>query len=164
MPAAVESPRNDSSTQHSPEKLYTLQILSYSRGRHPVHNRIMPYHWTFLLTNPTPSSTGTIYQLKGMPGAFHYDGPEPSEAITELGAKVEEIDVGEVPADRVEEFERIVSEERIEKREYGGWNCQDWTLGVLGRLNGAGFVFGYITPDGVKGWLKEEGLLCLPSY
>lgn len=90
-----------------------------------------------------------------MPGAFHYDGPETSDSMAESGYKVEEIEVGEVPARRVEEFEKIVREEGIEKREYG-WNCQSWTLGVLGRAKGKGFVEWWVTEDGVRCWLKEE--------
>ena len=88
------------------KKKLTLQIKSYDRGRHPVHIDLRPYHSTLLINNGPSSPTGTVYQLKGMPGGFHYDGPEPNEDITVSGSKLEDIDMGEVLASRLIEFEK----------------------------------------------------------
>ena len=149
------SPEGGLPRSHSLGKTYTIQIVSYDRGHHPVTNAVQPYHWAILINNGATSLNGTIYQLKGMPGAFHYDGPESNEDMIRSNTRIEEIEIGELPAGRLAEFERIAKDEAISKQEYG-WNCQNWTNSVLERLKASGFGHTYITADSVKSWLKEK--------
>jgi len=155
MPATIESPLDGSPTPYPPKKTLILKIISSDRGRYPVYNELMSYHWTLPLNNGRSSSIGTVYQLKGMPGGFHYDGPEPNEDVTVSGYQPKESDAGEVPANKFLGFERIVADEFISKQEYG-WDCQSWRASVLEKHKGAGFVHDCITPGSVKAWLKEK--------
>ena len=137
---------------------YTLQLLTYSRGLHPIDNTVLPYHWALLLLPEPLSATGTVYQLRGMPGGFHYDGPEPNSDVTKVmdpHAKPKVvIEIGEVPFDKLGEFESIMGSEDVSKKEYG-WNCQDWTVAVLEKVEGRGWLHESLTVEGIKAWLRE---------
>lgn len=57
---------------------HTLSIVTYSRGVYPLTGLVKPRHWAYFFeidfnrTDPV----GVIFQLRGMPGGFHYPGPE----------------------------------------------------------------------------------------
>ena len=141
-----------------PEKRFSIQIASYGRGRHPVNNHVMPYHWALFLSDGPSHTDHIIYQLKGMPGAFHYDGPEKFDHLSSgLGLKLEEVDVGEVPVQKAKSFEKIIEAVHISKQEFD-WNCQNWTLDALERLKDSGYLYDYITTEGIKAWLKEKNV------
>lgn len=77
---------------------------------------------------------GIAHQLRGMPGAFYYMGPE-------------EVDLAK---------SRSLKEELLNTVESSGWNCQDWALEGLEKLRADGFIYDGYTRETVKAWLKEK--------
>ncbi|KAK6349117.1 hypothetical protein TWF730_009874 [Orbilia blumenaviensis] len=179
---------------------YSLYIITYDRGTHWETGRVKAYHWTFLIE--LSSSTGLKHQLRGMPGAYYYSGPEAIDPRNEEpgrsviinhknskgnggdddeeeeeeevpvvnGADGEEaatqiviakLEIGSVDESRLGDFEKACREAYVEKEEVeggeGGWNCQNWCIGVLEGLKekdmGKDVWYG---KDELKGWLKEK--------
>ncbi|KAH8749018.1 hypothetical protein F5883DRAFT_436167, partial [Diaporthe sp. PMI_573] len=61
---------------------YSLYIVTYTRGTYTAGKRAgktKPFHWSFFIhTAPVTgqANPGVAFQLRGMPGAFYYQGPE----------------------------------------------------------------------------------------
>lgn len=49
----------------------------------------------------------------------------------------------------------ILKDVKIDTTESSRWNGQDWALDGLEKLKKEGFVYDYLTKDGLKNWLKE---------
>jgi hypothetical protein len=97
---------------------------------------------------------GVAHQLRGMPGAFYYTGPEQVD-LAKSGSLRDKIEIGEVDESVLNRVHEILKEIRVDAVESSGWNCQDWALDGFGKLKAEGFVYDYLTPESVKSWLKE---------
>ncbi|KAK4247255.1 hypothetical protein C7999DRAFT_32337 [Corynascus novoguineensis] len=146
-----------------------LYLVTYDRGLHPFTGRVKPYHWAYFLETAPHSSgaPGTIFQLRGMPGGFHYRGPE-RLVVSQDGGPGElkdKLEVGEVEvvgdnANDVQEaivgIHEALREVEIITDESVAWNCQNWSLRGFERLKQRGVVYEYLAQESVKGWLKER--------
>jgi hypothetical protein len=82
---------------------HALYLVTYSRGIHPITGQVKPHHWAYFLEthSSSPEAGGVIFQLRGMPGGFHYPGPEQMD-VTQDGGPGElrdKLEVGEVEVD-----------------------------------------------------------------
>ncbi|KAB5536542.1 hypothetical protein GE09DRAFT_1226600 [Coniochaeta sp. 2T2.1] len=98
---------------------------------------------------------GIAHQLRGMPGAFYYEGPEEVD-LGKSGSLKEELELGEVNDSKLGRVHEILSQVRIDTVESSRWNCQDWALDGLERLKEEGFIYEDPTREAVKNWLKED--------
>ncbi|KAF3929039.1 hypothetical protein ABW20_dc0102446 [Dactylellina cionopaga] len=161
---------------------YPLYIITYERGSHWQTGRPKAHHWAFLI-EITPSKA-IKHQLRGMPGAYHYPGPEEADANGEEPAKcfnaaaaadfntdgasatlvVAKLEIGSVGADNsdaLEKFESVCKAVYIETEEdkggEGKWNCQDWCLGALDKLQSMPMTCDvWYKGAEVKQWLREK--------
>jgi hypothetical protein len=90
-----------------------------------------------------------------MPGAFYYPGPEDVDLSKPVSVK-EELQIGEVDAEKLDVVHQRLKECRIETVESSSWNCQDWTLEGLEKLRAEGFVDATHTEEVVRNWLTES--------
>lgn len=97
---------------------------------------------------------GIEHQLRGMPGSFYYQGPEDVD-LSKADNLKNELEIGEVDGSRLDRVHEILKGVRIDKVESSGWNCQSWALDGLADFKKEGFVYDYLTEDGLKHWLKE---------
>jgi hypothetical protein len=99
---------------------------------------------------------GLIFQLRGMPGGFHYPGPERLDAAQggEPGPVREMLEVGQVDAGDVAAVREVLAGVQVVQDEGAAWNCQDWALTGLVRLKERGWVYEGIGGEGVVGWLR----------
>ena len=136
---------------------YALYITTYDRGTyHTGHTK--PYHWAFRILRSVPGSGhfDFVHQLRGMPGNFHYVGPEKVEVLAEFGTPKQTLEVGELDESNMVRVHGILKALCIDQAESSRWNCQNWILEGLERLMREGFVYDYMTKDAVKNWLKEQ--------
>ncbi|KAK6512336.1 hypothetical protein TWF481_001224 [Arthrobotrys musiformis] len=56
---------------------HSLYIITYDRGTHWETGAVKAYHWTFMIE--LSATTGLKHQLRGMPGAYYYPGPEAAD-------------------------------------------------------------------------------------
>ena len=137
---------------------HTLYIITYDRGKYPLSGKTKPYHWSYFIqiqvTNNT--NTGIQHQLHGMPGSFHYDGPEDVDLKKWEVAPKEEVEIGEVDSLKLDKVHEILKSVSIDTVESCGWNCQDWSLDGFEKLQKEGFVYDYLTKDGLRNWLRED--------
>jgi hypothetical protein len=135
----------------------TLYLCTYTRGNHPTTGKVQPYHWVFFIAIQTREGerTGIAHQLRGMPGAFYYPGPE-DVGLGKSEPPKDMIEIGEVDDADLDKVHRILEEVWIDKFESSGWNCQDWSLDALAKLQQKNIVYTHLTRDGIKNWLKEE--------
>ncbi|KAK4092925.1 hypothetical protein Purlil1_2850 [Purpureocillium lilacinum] len=135
---------------------HTLFLVTYDRGTY-FTKAIKPYHWAyFIQTNLGPSGNkGIAHQLRGMPGAFYYEGPE-NVNLSKSGNLKEQLEVGEVDDSMIQRVHDILKDVQINKVESSGWNCQDWALDGFGILKAEGFIYDHMEADAVKAWLKER--------
>jgi hypothetical protein len=136
---------------------YTLYLVTYDRGTYLNTGKQKPYHWSFFVQKEINSTMnlGIAHQLRGMPGAFYYKGPEEVD-INKSGSLKEQLQIGEVDAAKLDLVHQRLKECRIDDVESSGWNCQDWALEGLEKLGAEGFVDGTYTREVVKNWLKEK--------
>jgi hypothetical protein len=136
---------------------YTLYLVTYDRGRHPLTDKILPRHWSFFVQVEVDGekNLGIAHQLRGMPGNFRYNGPEEVDLNKSSSLKTE-LQIGEVDAARLDSLYNCLKECRIDQSESSGWNCQDWALDGLEKLKAEGFVYEEYTQEMVKNWLKES--------
>jgi hypothetical protein len=145
----------------------TLFIMTYNCGAHPLTGETKPYHWAYFLdTNPRlPDAPGIIFQLRGMPGGFHYPGPENLKATQDdgPGELTDQLEVGEVEVDgsagtqrAVDKIDGILKGVRVVKDESAAWNCQNWALDGFELLKNAGVAHGHLGGEGVREWLYER--------
>ncbi|KAI1167541.1 hypothetical protein F5B18DRAFT_444448 [Nemania serpens] len=135
---------------------YTFYLVTYDRGTYSTTGKVKPYHWCYFIQTEINGrkNLGIAHQLRGMPGAFYYTGPEMVD-LNISGSPKEELEIGEVNESVLSKIHEILKEVRIDKVESSGWNCQDWTLDGFDKLKAEGFVYDYLTPDAVKTWLRE---------
>ena len=149
-PPKTGSPETKSPSP-SPVRSIDLQVVPYDRGDHPVSGKKQPCHWAIFAHNG-PGQSGTVYQLKGMPGAFSYDGPERGITPSHFTSKRQEVDIGRVPSDRVRDMEAIIASVPVSKSE-SGYNCQTWTENVLTAMQPHGWLD--LPPSAVTQWLNR---------
>ncbi|KAK3899812.1 hypothetical protein C8A05DRAFT_17809 [Staphylotrichum tortipilum] len=116
---------------------HTIYIITYDRGPHPLTGAPKPHHWAYYLesattTIPSPNNTttttttpntGTIFQLRGVPGSFHYPGPEhalPASQHGTPGPVREQLEIGEVDGETEKVVEGIDGVLKAVGRERGG--------------------------------------------
>jgi hypothetical protein len=114
----------------------------------------MPYHWSYFIKTAPDESRGIAHQLRGMPGGFHYPGPEGLDLTTSEPPR-DILELGEIDESKLDRIHGILKDLRIETSESSGWNCQNWALSGLDRLRTEGFVYDHFTQEAVKSWLKE---------
>ncbi|KAL9104744.1 MAG: hypothetical protein Q9163_000356 [Psora crenata] len=121
---------------------YPLLLVTYDRGLHWQSQKPKPYHWAFFIKTESVGYEvlGTVHQLRGMPGAFYYGGPEQGEVESEK-------------MDKVTEKLRAIP---IEKNEASSRNCQGWSLAALDVLRKEGFIDDQYTNEVIKNWLRED--------
>lgn len=134
----------------------TLYLATYDRGTYSVTGKVKPYHWLYFIQIQLADgmNLGIVHQLRGMPGAFYYKGPENVD-LEKSGDLKEVLEIGEVDESKLGRVHEIPKELRIDAVESSGWNCQDWALDGFGALQEEGFIYGHLTVEGVKTWLKE---------
>ncbi|KAI8634260.1 hypothetical protein F5Y19DRAFT_206524 [Xylariaceae sp. FL1651] len=134
----------------------TLYLVTYDRGTYSTTGKVKPYHWSYFIRTEVSGSKylGIEHQLRGMPGAFYYMGPELVD-LNKSDSRKEELEVGEIDESALPKVHDILKQLRIDKVESSGWNCQDWTLDGFEKLKAQGLVYEYLTPDAVKNWLRE---------
>lgn len=135
---------------------FTLYLVTYHRGTYLNTGTPKPYHWSFFVQKELKGTMnlGIAHQLRGMPGAFYYRGPEDVD-LNKSGSLKEELQIGEVDAAKLDLVHQRLKECRIDTVESSGWNCPDWALEGLEKLRAEGFVDGTYTKEVVKNWLKE---------
>lgn len=135
---------------------YTLYLVTYDRGTHLNTGIKKPYHWSFFVQKELQGAKnlGVAHQLRGMPGAYYYQGPEDVD-LNKSGSRKEQLEIGEVDPAKLDLIHERLKECRIDTVESSGWNCQDWALEGLEKLRAEGFVDETYTAEVVKNWLKE---------
>lgn len=129
-----------------------LQLIPYHRGMHPVTGKTMPFHWAiFAATGPGP--IGDVYQLRGMPGAFHYDGPERRINPGNSQRKRQELDIGAIPSDKIKDMEDLIQKVPVSTAEQDH-NCQTWAEDALKAMESKGWL--YMTASQAAQWLKSQ--------
>ncbi|KAE8352764.1 hypothetical protein BDV28DRAFT_157606 [Aspergillus coremiiformis] len=101
-------------------------------------------HWGIFL-----DSAKTILQVRGSDRRFRYE-PEDRDA-RDLDGLDELIFLCDVDEEKTRRVRRVASMVPV-RSEVHGWNCQDWVMEVLDRLEEEGFRYFY-----VRG--KMEGLV-----
>lgn len=134
----------------------TLYLVTYDRGTYSTTGKVKPYHWSYFIEVKIdgPKRLGIAHQLRGMPGAFYYRGPEEVD-LAKSGSLKEELEVGEVDESSFDKIHEILKDLEIDTSESSGWNCQNWALNGLEKLKEEGFIYDHMTTDVVKNWLKE---------
>lgn len=138
---------------------HTLYLVTYDRGKHPATGHTQPYHWIFFIQTKTTGTedVGIVHQLRGLPGGFHYEGPEQTDLAAPGGSPIkQQLEIGEVDASKLDWVHGILKGVAIDDVESSGWNCQNWTLAGMEGLRAEGFVYDYITAETARNWLKEE--------
>lgn len=146
-----------------------LYLVTYDRGLRPFTGQVKPYHWAYFLEMASHNlgAPGIIFQLRGMPGGFHYPGPERLVVSQEggPGELKDKLEVGEVEVvggndndvqEAIAGIHEALREVEIVMDESVAWNCQDWSLRGFERLKQRGMVYEYLAPDSVRAWLKER--------
>ncbi|KAK3940147.1 hypothetical protein QBC46DRAFT_386097 [Diplogelasinospora grovesii] len=115
-----------------------------------------PYHWSYFIQVKFEGSKnlGIAHQLRGMPGAFYYKGPEEVD-LAKSGSRKEQVEIGEVDDSKLDRVHEILKGVRIDTVESSGWNCQNWALDGFEKLKEAGFVWDSFTLEVLKNWLNE---------
>lgn len=136
---------------------YSLYLVTYHRGTYLNTGRPKPYHWSFFIQKKVENgiNLGIAHQLRGMPGAFYYMGPEEVDLAKSRSLK-EELLIGEVDESKLSLVHQRLKDCRIDTVESSGWNCQDWALEGLEKLRADGFIYDGYTRETVKAWLKEK--------
>ncbi|EIN09634.1 hypothetical protein PUNSTDRAFT_133412 [Punctularia strigosozonata HHB-11173 SS5] len=127
---------------------YPLSIVAYKRGTQ--NDEIRPYHWQFHLA--TGDIRGVFHQLYGEPGNFWYEGAEKMILFETEGGKVT---IGAVPADALDELERILEQIPVVLDKNVKWNCQSWCLDALEPLRAKGWIADGITETTIREALPE---------
>ncbi|KAI9894690.1 MAG: hypothetical protein M1814_002046 [Vezdaea aestivalis] len=135
---------------------YTLYLVTYARGTRLNTGINKPFHWSFFvqISQDDEKNLGYAYQLRGMPGAFYYAGPEEVD-LNKSHARREELDIGDIDPAKLSLVHQHLSQCNIEAAESTDWNCQDWALQGLEMLRTEGFVYDGFTADVVRNWLRE---------
>lgn len=113
-------------------------VAQYTRSRF-YGNKKLPYAWVIALVNEL--NEGPVYQLSGTPPDSKYLGPYNVNDITESGAYRGHVVLGTVNANQVDQIGTIMSS-LIIYNDRSDWNCQNWVLSGLRRLQSAGFIGG----------------------
>lgn len=135
---------------------YALYLVTYERGEYYT-GQIKPHHWAFFIQKRVVGSEvlGIAHQLHGMPGNFHYDGPENID-LTQSRPILEKLEIGEVDESKMDRVHEILKDIPIDQVESSRWHCQNWSLEGLERLIDEGIIYEHMTKDTVKNWLKEK--------
>lgn len=144
---------------------YSLQLVTYDRGTYTAGDRkgkTKPFHWSFFIQTPGApgSNPGVAMQLRGMPGAFYYKGPENVDMARSRSRK-EELEIGTLSGGSLEQIvaavDRLLKRVRIERDESSRWNCQSWALDGFDDLAAHPNLFtAYYDRRAVKAWLQTE--------
>ncbi|KAF2223511.1 hypothetical protein BDZ85DRAFT_110478 [Elsinoe ampelina] len=133
----------------------TLKLAAYHRGM-DVYERVRQYHWSFFIVTSIEAHTyGIAHQLRGMPGAFFYRGPEPGVALDKSSMLKHELDVGEIEASKIDRVHEILSTVSIDQVESSGWNCQNWAIDGFLKLQQEGLAYDHLTVEQIKNWFRE---------
>ncbi|KAL9051938.1 MAG: hypothetical protein Q9162_005722 [Coniocarpon cinnabarinum] len=116
-----------------PSWKHPLLLVAYDRGHFQGQRRAD--HWAFLIAQDLSWShdMGVIFQLRGKPGAFHYDDKERDMDLTKSGTEkimlsIGEVRAGEATSDRIH---KALTNVQIVQNEDSKWNCQDWAASCL---------------------------------
>jgi len=136
---------------------HPLLLVTYDRGLHWKSQKPKPYHWAFFIKTERVGYKvlGTAHQLRGMPGAFYYSGPEQVD-LKKSGSKKLDLEIGSVESGKTGRVREILRAIPIEKNEASSWNCQDWSLAALDALRKEGFIDDQYTNEVIKNWLQED--------
>ena len=119
------------------DSVLEIAITQYTRNRF-ARNDDFPYVWAIALIG-TPDDW--VYLLNGTPPDATYLGPLRQTDITASGAYRGHIVLGTVNADQKSRIEEIIKSVTI-YTDRTDWNCQNWVLSGLRRLQSAGFLGG----------------------
>ena len=128
------------------------------RGQDWKSDEIKPCHWAFFLHTGDkldPKSPGIVHQLRGMPGGFYYRGPKTASLNRSTACK-QTLEIGEVSESKLEKVTELLRIVDIFKDKISAWNCQDWSLDALVKLQTEGFVDEQYSREDVKVWLCEQ--------
>lgn len=89
-----------------------------------------------------------------MPGGFYYLGAEKVDDLGRLGPKCNELDIGNVPTSKLDQFTEICKAIHVIQDEVTEWNCQDWTIAAVKQLKEEEFIDSWITEEYMRGFLK----------
>lgn len=137
---------------------YYLSIVAYRRGVHWQSNKEKPYHWLLFIRTgdgDDAAEQGIAHQLHGMPGGFHYDGPESILDINKPIAKFLQVDIGCIPREQLDTVTRVCHLVDVIRDESAEWNCQSWTVAVVEDLKKFGYIDSWVDEAYLRGVLKE---------
>ena len=108
-------------------------------ARKDSEGKTQPLHWalTFNTSGSDERPTGNVYSIAGNIDTFCYE-VERSVPIRHGGWRGS-LTVGRIPADGLEQFERILSQIPVVRLD-PAWNCQNWVRGLFEKMVEAGLV------------------------
>lgn len=96
-----------------------------------------------------------MFQLRGMPGSFHYSAEEEVD-LSKIDGGNAQLEVGSVPPQKYERFKQLLQAVAIDNDESSGWNCQSWSLSALDNLRVEGLVMDDYPNNVIQHWLRED--------
>lgn len=142
-----------------------IYFVTYNRSYYtagPRAGKQKPFHWAFFIPTGRKEgrNPGIAFQLRGMPGAFRYVGPEMIDDLDKSSTKEAELQIGEI---KMQDFEKaknavhdVLKTVGIKQDESSHWNCQNWALMGSKKLEEAKVLDAWNTPEGIKTWLRTE--------
>ena len=119
------------------DNVFEIAIAQYTRNNFLL-NVDFPYVWAIALIGTTDD---WVYLLNGTPPDATYLGPLRHTDITASGAYRGHIVLSTVNADQKSRIEEIIESISV-YNDRTDWNCQNWVLSGLRRLQSAGFLGG----------------------
>ena len=149
------APRNPSPADApSPLQRFALFAIPYELPNSQLTGSPRPWHWCiFALTGP--SRLGTVYQLSGWPGHLFYRGPRRGTDPDSSTRKRRAIEIGMVWSDELSWLEKVIEDTPVSQTTTG-YNCQNWTVDVLERLQARSPSWVAISPMFIQQFLKQQ--------
>lgn len=122
-----------------------LGVSQYERWE----NKDLPYHWAIMLRFSKDSAW--FYQIRGTPDTFELAPFDLKKGFSKSGTYRGSLKIGQIQAVEREAFEEVIQSVPIHLRRTD-WNCQNWVVSALERLQAAGFLSKGVT-------FNQQGLL-----
>jgi hypothetical protein len=90
-----------------------------------------------------------------MPGGFYHQGEENVDLKKSSSVK-EVLEVGAIPAGKINGFKQLLNTVKIDNSESTKWNCQSRSLEALELLRLEGFILEDYPNNMIQYWLREH--------
>jgi hypothetical protein len=131
-----------------PNRIFPIYVAQYYLGR-------CPWHWSLALLwhydEKNRETTVITYEIVGTPDTYHYKGDWDTVVLEHSSKYRGFIEIGSVPEKDLEQFKHSLSTIEI-KLHQEDWNCQNWVLTGIRRLQ----VAGWASTDVTESWLREK--------